>query len=157
MSDQELEGIIREYIDKSIHMSLATCADNHPWVCEVHFVYDDKLNLYFRSKPDRRHSEEIAKNPHVAGNIVRQHALEDYPHAIYFEGAAEMVTDESAFAQLVELFVARLGADQSITEEAKRPDGHKFYKITVKNWSAFGRFGRDSGDKYSLPWNGGER
>ena len=62
MSSEELEKIIREYIDESIHMSFATCADNHPWVSEVHFVYDNNFNLYFRSKANRRHSEELAKN-----------------------------------------------------------------------------------------------
>ena len=30
----DIENIIREYIDKSLHMSLATCVDNKPWVCE---------------------------------------------------------------------------------------------------------------------------
>ena len=95
MSSEELEKIIREYIDESIHMSFATCADNHPWVSEVHFVYDNNFNLYFRSKANRRHSEELAKNPNVAGNIVCQHAPEDYPHAVYFEGTAAMVTDEA--------------------------------------------------------------
>ncbi len=45
----DVEKVIREYLPKVIHMSLATCVDNRPWVCEVHFVYDDDLNLYWRS------------------------------------------------------------------------------------------------------------
>lgn len=154
MNDQELEEIIREYVDKSIHMSLATCVENQPWVSEVHFVYDDDLNLYFRSLPTRRHSQEIAQNPHVAGNIVRQHELTDYPHAVYFEGEAGVMTDEGEFERVYELMAERLGADGAIIEETKRPDGHAFYKITVKNWSAFGKFGRNSGDKYTLAWGG---
>jgi len=35
MNNQAIESIIREYIDKSIHMSLATCADNKPWIALV--------------------------------------------------------------------------------------------------------------------------
>lgn len=155
MNNQELEQIIREYIDKSLHMSLATCADNHPWVCEVHFAYDDDLNVYFRSKNNRRHSREIAHNPNVAGNIVRQHAIDEYPHAIYFEGTAEEVSDETRYQELYELFARRQDVDESIIDDAKQADGHKFYKITVENWSAFGKFGREDGDKYILKWNGG--
>jgi nitroimidazol reductase NimA-like FMN-containing flavoprotein (pyridoxamine 5'-phosphate oxidase superfamily) len=45
---------IREYLPNIVHMSLGTCVDNQPWVCEVHFVYDDDLNLYWRSQPSRR-------------------------------------------------------------------------------------------------------
>lgn len=151
----DVEQIVREYINKSLHLSLATVSGSRPWVCEVHFAYDEKLNLYFRSLASRRHSQEIASNPNVAGNIVRQHALGDYPHAIYFEGTAEMVTDEAAFTELYSYFKQRQNVDESIIDDAKKDDGHKFYKITVENWYAFGKFGGDSGKKYKLEWNGG--
>jgi hypothetical protein len=41
-----VEDIVREYIDKTIHLSLGTVINNVPWVSEVHFAFDDKLNLY---------------------------------------------------------------------------------------------------------------
>jgi len=152
-----IEQIVREYIDKSVHMSLATASSNMPWVCEVHFVYDEHLNLYFRSLASRRHSQEIATNPNIAGNIVRQHALGEYPHGIYFEGTAKMLTDAAEQKRVFLLFQKRLKQPESILEEAQKPDGHKFYKITVKNWYAFGKFSGESGQKYELVWNGGER
>ena len=74
---QNIEQTIREYLPGIIHMSLATCVDNKPRVCEVHFVYDNDLNLYFRSLTSRRHSQEIAINPFVSGNIVKQHVLNE--------------------------------------------------------------------------------
>ena len=151
----DIEKIIREYIDKSIHMSLATVSDNKPWVCEVHFVYDDNLNLYWRSLTSRRHSQEIANNPNVAGNIVKQHRLGDYPHAIYFEGTAELIEDVEEIGKAFPLFQKRLNADKSIIEDAQTEEGHKFYKLTVKNWYAFGKFGEEKGQKYQLEWNGG--
>ena len=152
-----IEAILREYIDKTIHMSLATSRDNNPWVCEVHFAYDQDLNLYFCSLASRRHSQEIADNPRVAGNIVRQHAPDEYPHAVYFEGTAERISDESAFSDIAKLFINRLGADESIIDDAKDPDGHQFYKITVATWYAFGKFGGDEGQKDELSWNGGSK
>lgn len=151
----DVEKIIREHIDKSLHMSLATSKDNAPWVCEVHFVYDDNLNLYFRSLKSRRHSLEIAANPFVAGNIVEQHSLKDYPHGIYFEGTAARMDKGSDRQNAYPLFQSRLGSDSGILEEAKKDDGHQFYKITVKNWYAFGKFGQPSGQKCELKWDGG--
>lgn len=153
----DIEKIVREYIDKSLHMSLATVSGDKPWVCEVHFVYDDDLNLYFRSKAATRHAQEIATNPNVAGNIVRQHALDEYPAAVYFEGAAERLTNEADWQAVLPLFEARLKADESILEDARNPDGKHFYKITVANWAAFGKFGGDKGQKYELKWNGGAK
>jgi len=152
----DTEKIIREYIDKTVHMSLATSRDTKPWVCEAHFVYDEQLNLYFRSLKSRRHSQETAQNPNVAGNIVKQHAVDEYPHAIYFEGTAAIIEDEQERQKLFPYFQSRLGVKDSILEEAKKEDGHQFYKITVSNWYAFGKFDQSSGRKYELVWNGGE-
>lgn len=157
MSNDELEKIVREYVDKSLHMSLATVRVEKPWVCEVHFVFDDDLNLYWRSKASSRHSQEICDNPNVAGNIVRQHAIDEYPHAVYFEGKAEQMVDLKEQRRVLPLFISRIGADGSELDEAQTPDGHKFYKVTVENWYAFGKFGRKSGDKYKLSWNGGKK
>ncbi len=153
----DIEKIVREYIDKSIHMSLATASEAGPWVCEVHFVYDQDLNLYFRSLQSRRHSQEIASSPNVAGNIVKQHLLEEYPHGIYFEGQAELLTNEAERQKVFPLFKARLNSGEGIMEEAADPEGHQFYKVTVKNWAAFGKFGEPTGGKYELAWNGDKK
>jgi uncharacterized protein YhbP (UPF0306 family) len=153
----DVEKIVREYINKSVHMSLGTTANDKPWVCEVHFVYDDDLNLYFRSLKSRRHSQEIAANPNVAGNIVRQHAVGEYPHAIYFEGSAERMTDVAARTAIFPRFQQRINTTPDALEDAKNEDGHQFYKITVENWYAFGKFGGNSGQKHTLLWNGGRK
>lgn len=151
--ERNLEQIVREHITKSLHMSFATAKDNKPWVCELHFTFDDALNLYFRSLPTRRHSVELAENPYVSGNIVKQHEADEYPHAIYFEGTARRCDDESEYPAIYELFKRRLGSAESVIEEAKTADGHQFYKVTISDWYAFGKFGGESGQKYHLPWH----
>lgn len=157
MQTEDIEKIVREYVDKSIHMSLATCVDNKPWVCEVHFVYDDNLNIYWRSKESRRHSQEIRINSNVAGNIVKQHALGEYPHAVYFEGEADILNDPEEQKKIFPVFQNRIGVNDEAFDELSKDDGHKIYKITVENWYAFGKFSGDNGHKYHLPWNGGNK
>src|SRR5438552_15277179 len=88
----DIEKIIREYLPHVVHMSLGTSKDNKPWVCEVHFAYDEDLNLYYRSTPARRHSQEIADSPNVAGTIVKAVGLGEFcKGAVYFEGTAELL------------------------------------------------------------------
>ena len=71
----------------------------------MHFAYDNDLNVYFRSLTSRRHSQEIALNPHVAGTIVRQHALEEgCDGALYFEGTADIMTDEATRVAVMPFF-----------------------------------------------------
>lgn len=149
----DIEKLIRGYLPEIIHLSLATVKDNKPWVCEVHFVYDEQLNIYFRSKPSRRHSQEIADNPSVAGNIVTQHQRGEPPRGVYFEGTAELLESvgEDHIAYLG--FCDRLGIGPEILEEANKEDGHKFYKITVSDFYIFDAKESKPSQKYHLPWS----
>ncbi len=149
----DIEKVIREYLPQIVHMSLGTSKDNKPWVCEVHFAYDDELNLYFRSNLSRRHSQEIAANPNVAGDIVRQHKLDEYPKGVYFEGTAKLLapgTEQDKAAECIQKVLEENSDD--ILEQAKNPDGPQFYKITVSNWYVFGKLDGKSGQKYQLAW-----
>lgn len=148
----DIEQVVRENIEKTIHLSLGTSRDNKPWVCEVHFAYDDNLNLYFRSLKSRRHSQEIANNPNVAGNIIKQHAVGEYPLGLYFEGTAEMLQPGDAQNKASERLKKRLQIPGDILEEAKDENGHQFYKITVTNFYVFGKLDNSGGKKYELAW-----
>ena len=126
-------------------MSLATCGDNKPWVCEVHFVYDDDLNIYWRSLPDRRHSQEIAANPNVAGNIVEQHRQGEQPRGLYFEGTAERLSGLTEESPEYQLFVQRFGLGPEILDNP-----HMFYKATISDWYVFDARESSPSQKYRL-------
>lgn len=153
----DVEKIIREYIDKTVHMSLATVSGNKPWVCEVHFAYDDNLNLYWSSLGSSRHSKELKSNPQVAGNIVRQHDLGELPAGIYFEGEARLLQTDEEKQRAFECMKQHLGLNDQDLEDTKDPNRYQFYQATVENWYAFGKFGEDVMQKYELKWNGGEK
>ena len=148
----DIEKAIRDYLPDVIHMSLATTDGIQPWVCEVHYVYDNSLNIYFRSKAHRRHSDEIAKNNHVAGNMVKQHIVDERPRGVYFEGTAELLSDVDEDHDAYKLYCLRFGTDKEILEEARTPDGHKFYKITVNTYYLFDSIESRPSTKYELPW-----
>ncbi len=152
-SSFDVEKVIRGYLPDIIHMSLATCSDGRPWVCEVHFAYDDQLNVYFRSKPSRRHSQEIATNPHVAANIVTQHTARDVPRGVYLEGTAELLADVDENHVAYKSLCDRLSIGPDILVEAQKEDGHKFYKITVSDFYVFDARESRPSQKYHLQWS----
>jgi uncharacterized protein YhbP (UPF0306 family) len=149
----DVEQIVREYLPSVLHISLATAKDGKPWVCEVHTAFDDDLNLYFRSLATRRHSREIAENAHVAGTIVRQHEVGDTPLGVYFEGTAKLLAAGAERDKAYEVLRARLGIGQEQLDEAARPDGHQFYKISVGKWYVFGNLDGQGPKKYELAWD----
>lgn len=152
MNAQEIEQTIREYIPQVVHMSLATCVDDRPWVCEVHFAYDDDLNLYFRSLESRRHCKELRQNPCVAGNIVTQHFKNQRGRGVYFEGIAEELDEVDENHPAYKATVARFGEAFTIQAVTKHDNKPRYYKITVDNWYLFDAYGTDPGQKYQLPW-----
>jgi len=154
MSPNEIEQAIREYLPEVMHMSLATTKGDSPWVCEVHFAYDDNLNLYFRSLASRRHSQEIESNPKVAGNIIMQHPLNLAPKGVYFEGSAKQLGEENELATAYGCIKHRLNPPGDILEEAKREDGHKFYKVAVHKYYLFDARDTKPSQKFELSWTG---
>jgi len=153
----DVEKTVREYIDKTVHLSLGTSQDNKPWVCELHFAYDENLNLYFRSLKSRRHSEEITTNANVAGDIIDKYGIDDSVVGVYFEGTAKLLVAGEEQNLAAKCLRTRLRIEDDIVAEASDDKEHQFYKITVSNWYVFGRFGGSSGQKHKLEWNGGNK
>lgn len=152
MNDFDTEKAVREYLPGILHMSLGTSANGKPWVCEVHFSYDEDLNLYFRSKLATRHCQEMAANPNVAGNIVVQHGMTDKPRGIYFEGQAELLENLDENSAAYKAVSTRYNLGLEILEDASQPLGHKFYKISVTDFYVFDARESKPSTKYHLPW-----
>lgn len=150
MDKQAIESIIREYIDQIVHMSLATVKDNRPWVCEVHFYYDDELNLYFMSSKKSRHVQELIANPFVAGNIVTQHFKNQKVRCVDFEGTVEML-EGTEVEESYRLYVARYGESEGLLNEIRKDGEVGLFKITVNNFFLFDSYGETRG-KHHLPW-----
>lgn len=108
----DLKTLIVEYLTKANLMQLATVRDNKPWVCSVYFAFDDKLNLFWTSKPFRRHSQELRDNNHVAGAIVLPHQVGDKVRGIQFEGVAKELKDPKVIVSAMALYAKRLNASE---------------------------------------------
>jgi uncharacterized protein YhbP (UPF0306 family) len=155
MKPDVIESTIREYITQIIHLSLATVKDGRPWVCEVHFSYDDQLDLYFVSSQETRHAQELIANPHVAGNIVTQHYKNQKVRCVDFEGTAIMLEGEEAESTAYKAYVDRYGASEGLLSEIKKDGNTRFFKIAVDTFYLFDSYGDERG-KHMLPWNGGK-
>ncbi|HXE09808.1 MAG TPA: pyridoxamine 5'-phosphate oxidase family protein [Verrucomicrobiae bacterium] len=87
--------LAQEYAQKIKIMQLATAEDNKPWVCTVHFYADKDLNLWWSSRTDRKHSQQLAKNPSASATIMvhENNPDENYVIAVTATGRAELVKD----------------------------------------------------------------
>lgn len=69
---------------------------------------------------------------------------------MYFEGTAQMISVESVDDQVYELFARRQALGPEIIEDAKQADGHKFYKLTVRDMYLFDSRESNPSQKYKL-------
>jgi uncharacterized protein YhbP (UPF0306 family) len=77
MEISKLKTLILEVLEKGYLMSLATVDDGGPWVCNVIYIHDDDLNIYWMSDPDVRHSKALSKNNKAAATITVNLPKED--------------------------------------------------------------------------------
>ncbi|MEK7639348.1 MAG: hypothetical protein AAB388_04270 [Patescibacteria group bacterium] len=148
----KVEAIIRNYLEDIVHMSIATSHENKPWISEVHYSYDDELNFYFVSRPNRRHSVEVSQNNQIAGNIVRQHKKDESVRGVYFEGLIEMLHNVTKDQVAFQTYNQRFNSDASILEEQSEEDGHRWYKIVVQKFYLFDELEMNPAGKYELGW-----
>lgn len=153
MNPSELEQVVRDYIPRVSHLSLATCSGGRPWTCELHFGYDDALNLYFRSLGTRRHSREIDANPAVAGSIVTQHTPAEPPLGVFFEGRARRLATRTDQSLALDCLCRRLPVDPQALSDASRPDGFWLYAISVDTYFVYGGFAGQARQRYALDWS----
>ena len=134
----DLRTLISNYLSEARLMQLATSIDNQPWVCSVWFAADKDLNIYWFSSITRRHSDEVVKNPKVAGAIVLPQTPDVLPRGLQFQGEASMVEEKGEVEKAISLYKGRIFTKEKIeTFMNHKEKPHKFYKITVKKYVLF--------------------
>ena len=114
--------IAKEIIENNMHMTLATCDGQDPWVAPVFYAVDQNYNLYFASALDSVHAQHIGKNPHVAVAI-----FEAEGRGVQIKTICSLV-DEKDYARVMEYFQKKLFPDEE--ERAKHPIDTKKYSGT---------------------------
>lgn len=126
----KLKQLITEYLKKAKMMQIATAVGNQPWACTVYFAYDEDLNLYWISKPSRRHSEEIRNNEKVAGTIVLPHTPGNKVRGIQFQGVGKELRNVDDVKIAIKYYGDRYKMPKDrIDEIINNTDGHVPYKI----------------------------
>src|SRR5438874_811194 len=80
--------LIESFLKESMVLQIATAVDGIPWICSVCFAYDQDFNLYWFSRHDTRHSQEITRNPRIAGAIALPFVIGDRSRGLQFAGTA---------------------------------------------------------------------
>lgn len=128
---------LKDLLDQAQIMQLATAtSDGQPWICSVYFVYDDQLNVYWLSYPERRHSQELAQNARAA---VTMPIKVDLPViSLSAEGSVTRVHDEQVVQKIMERYVAKYGEGRGFYERfLAGSNKHVMYQLTPQHYILF--------------------
>lgn len=122
---------ITDYLKEAKMLQVATVKNNQPWVCTVYFAHDEQLNLYWLSKPNTRHSQEIKQNEKVAGTIVLPQNPGDKIRGLQLQGVAKELHNQEEVRAGMKYYAQRFGMNEERVEAIiNNTDGHFCYKIT---------------------------
>jgi uncharacterized protein YhbP (UPF0306 family) len=88
---------VKEALARTDIMALATVGSDGSWTSPVQYTYDEKLNLFFLSKPDAKHVSNIFYNPQVSLAIYHPERLpapNDGSLGLQIKGTAKKIAEE---------------------------------------------------------------
>jgi nitroimidazol reductase NimA-like FMN-containing flavoprotein (pyridoxamine 5'-phosphate oxidase superfamily) len=121
---------VREIVDANRFMTLATAdAQGIPWASPVWFAHRDYREFFWVSRPDARHSLNLAERPELAIVIFDSTVAPYEGEAVYMTATAEMTEDG------LEVFNER-GLAQGLREwtlaDVTPPARFRLYRATAR-------------------------
>jgi hypothetical protein len=129
----ELEAVARSIVDSNRYMTLATAdGDGLPWASPVWYAPVEYREFLWVSKPDARHSRNLAARPELAIVIFDSHRAGG-SNALYLSAVAEQLGDDDV-DEGIEVF-SRHGEAQGLRPWTKddviSPARHRLYRATA--------------------------
>lgn len=147
-----LKNLIENYLKEGRMMMMATVSGDQPWNATLYYVSDDKLNIYWISKSDTRHSQEIHKHKKIAAAIpIRYDDL--VVVGLQVEGDAELVEDIDEIKKAIRLFTDKHQRGEDwYSDFIAGKNEHRLYRIKPRLFVLFDRenFPDNSRQEYSL-------
>lgn len=132
----EAGALLKKYLLEGKVMQLATVGRDQPWICTVYYVMDDKVNLYWLSLPDRRHSQDIAEHPEVAITVPIKFDLPVI--GVQAEGRAEIVDDPLVIKAAMERYTEKYGSGKLFYNNfIAGKNQHSMYRFKPKRYVVF--------------------
>ncbi len=133
---EEWAQFVREKLDASQFLSLATHGAEGPWVCPLYFAYDKQFNLYILSQPGTSlHMKHIAQSAAVACAVYdsTQKSLSKVA-GVQIKGTAHFVRADEVVLAFDTYFTATpartpSGASHPAEDYAKEDAMWRFVKI----------------------------
>jgi nitroimidazol reductase NimA-like FMN-containing flavoprotein (pyridoxamine 5'-phosphate oxidase superfamily) len=135
---RELVADAKRIIDGNRYLTLATAdGDGRPWASPVWFAHDAYVDFLWVSRPEARHSRNIAARPEIGFVVFDSTVVPGNAQALYVDAVAgELGADQVEWA--IATYSGRSEA-QGIgpwrATEVVEPARHRLYRARTKSYS----------------------
>jgi nitroimidazol reductase NimA-like FMN-containing flavoprotein (pyridoxamine 5'-phosphate oxidase superfamily) len=130
---EDLAAIARRVVDANIYMTLGTVDEGGlPWVSPVWFAHAEYREFFWVSRPDARHSRNLAVRPQVALVIFDSHEPGTW-RSLYMSALATEVQG-AAVDEGIEIFSRRStkrGLPEWSRKDVQPPARHRLYRAAA--------------------------
>ena len=139
MAGSEMDGernfaVAKRIVDANLYMTLATAdGAGRPWPSPVWYAHEGYTEFLWVSKPDARHSRNLAGRPELGIVIFDSTAPVGGAQAVYVEALAEEVADAKR-DRSIEVYSRRSeahGAGAWSAADVTSPAPHRLFRATA--------------------------
>lgn len=125
---------VKEALDRTEFLALSTMSDGETWTNPLAFAYDGKINLYFISMMDSKHTQNILKNSNVSIAIFKTERFASGDVlGLQLRGVTNHLTDVEEIQQAAECYFSR-GGNEEFRDKTSEKRGAtatwQFFKVT---------------------------
>jgi general stress protein 26 len=131
MNQDEAARLARTIVDANAYMTLATAdAAGDPWASPVWFAHDRHTRYVWVSRPEARHSRNIADRENVGIVIFDSTVPIGTGQGVYIEATATVV-DDADLADMISVFSARSESTGGRRWHAPDVEGESSFRLYV--------------------------
>jgi uncharacterized protein YhbP (UPF0306 family) len=135
MNEQDLAGIGREIVDRSLYMVVATAdRSGQPWASPVYFAHRDYREIFWVSAPEAAHSRNLVERREVGIVIFDSSAPINTGKGVYISGVAQELPAHDA-DEGIAIFSERSashGGEEWTVDDVREPARLRLYRATAE-------------------------
>lgn len=138
-ADQELEALARAIIDDNLYMTLGTADEaGRPWASPVYYAVEGYREFIWVSRPESRHSRNLAVRPELGIAIFDSRVPIDTGHGVFMAAVAEELTGRPEADRAIATFSSRgqmHGGEAWTLADVQAPSEFRLYRATASEHS----------------------
>jgi nitroimidazol reductase NimA-like FMN-containing flavoprotein (pyridoxamine 5'-phosphate oxidase superfamily) len=139
--EPDLAALARSIVDSNRYLTLGTADEaGTPWVSPVWYAAADYQEFFWVSKPDTRHSRNVAARPQVSIVIFDSQVPVGGAQAVYMAGSAEEL-DGDALERGIEIFSRKSQTDLArpwTADDVRPPARLRLYRAVAEEQFVLG-------------------